>query len=128
MQQKQTPCTNWITASENSQARCSVDQEYPIDKGSWSLNSEETSLDYDNKITLINLEGLTLPCLTSDGFCKQVLKYPITTVWFPQDYCLIVQLSDLIGLMSKLNKFYWLETDDFFSIIGKNTEKNCKGI
>ena len=71
------------------------------------------------KLTLKLPEGLTLSCLNSDGFCKQTLKYPHTTVWFPQDDCLIVQLSDFIRLMSKLNKFYWLETDDFFSITGK---------
>ena len=44
----------------------------------------DLSLDLVGKLSKIMLEGLPLPRLLSDAFCKQSLKHPYTTVKFPE--------------------------------------------
>ena len=61
-------------------------------------------------------------------FFKAILKQPYTTVWFPEEICLIFDVSDIIGRMPKLINRYLLETDDFSNNTRKNPENNCKGI
>ena len=61
--------------------------------------------------------------MRSDGFCKPTLKRPSTSVWFPGKNCLIVQNSETIGRMSKLNNRYWLESDVFFNSTGRNIKQ-----
>ena len=46
-------------------------------------------------------------------FCEATLIQPYTTVWFLEEICLIFDVSDIIGQMSKLIIRYLLETDDF---------------
>ena len=75
---------DWINSTANSNSRCEEDQESFFDKSSWSLINEEISLDYDDKLQKLILEGQTLPCLHSDDFCKPTPKHPYTFVWFPE--------------------------------------------
>ena len=58
-----------------------------LNEDSWSLTIQEITLDFDDKLEKLILEGHTLPCLYSDGFCKPTLKYPSTIVRFPEEIC-----------------------------------------
>ena len=118
----------WSTSSANSKSRCKDDQQNLIDKDSWPIIVEKISLDYDDKVDKLLLDGHTLPCLHSDGFCKPTLKHPFIFVWFPEEICLLFHISDYIGQLSELDNRYWLETDDFFDSTGKNTRKFTRGI
>ena len=88
-----------------------------------SLIIKDFFLDYDGKLNKLILEGQILPCLQSDGFCKPTLKHPHTIVWFPEETCLMVHISDCFGRKSKLNKRFWCETLDFINSNRKTTEK-----
>ena len=52
------------------------DQGFIYEKDSWPFIFEEISLDSDDELDKLILEGHTLPCLYTDGFCKVTLKYP----------------------------------------------------
>ena len=80
------------------------------------------SLDYYHKIRKLIFESQTIPCLHCFSFCQAAPKHPYTSVWFPEETCLIFHNSDLIARMSKLKNRYWLQTDDFFKNIVRNTE------
>ena len=56
------------------------------------------------------------------------MKNPYTTVWFPKEICLLHQVSDFVGRMSKLNNRYWLETDDFLHSLCQYKEKISEGV
>ena len=99
---------------------CKIDNEYLIDKDSRSIILEETSLGYVDEIDKIILAIHTLPCFHSDGFCTPTLKHPYTIVWFPEELCLIILISDFIGRMSKVINRYCLDTDDFFNTTENN--------
>ena len=118
----------WITSTRNSNSNCSDDQDYPFAENSWSLLFGEISLDYDDKLDRSFLGDHTFSCLHSVGFCEPALKHPKIIVWIFGETCLIFQLFDFIGRMCKLNKGYWLETDDFLNSINLNTEKIIKSL
>ena len=107
---------------------CKIENKYLIDKDSWSIILEETSLDYDDKFDKLILEGHTLLCLHSDGFWKPTLKHPSTFVWFPEDLWLIFHISDFIRRMCELTNRFWLETDGFFNTTENNNQKIRKGV
>ena len=46
---------DWITSTENSTSRCKDNQEYLIDKDSWSILIGGISLDYDDKLNKLVL-------------------------------------------------------------------------
>ena len=116
------------TSSENSKSSCIDDKEYLIDKDIWSLITEGISLDYDDKLNKLILEGHFLSCLHSDGFSKPTLKNPYTILWFPEEIYFLFHISDFIERTSQLINRYRLETDDLFNTNGKNTDKNNNGI
>ena len=99
------------------------DEGYRIVKDKCSLVIKELFLDVVNKSDKLILEGHTLPCLHSDGFCKPTLKYPNTIVWFPEEICLDIHISVSMGWRSKLKNRYWFETDHFLKKLEK-TPKN----
>ena len=81
---------NWIPENnDNPYSRCCDKTEYLVDKESWSLTNDEISLDYDDKRNKLNKEGDSILCLHSDNFCKPTVKLPYTTVWFPEETCLV---------------------------------------
>ena len=86
-----------IISTANSQSRCKDDEDYLIDKDSWSKMFEETSLDYDVKVDKLKLESHTLPCLHSDGSRKPTLNYPYKIVWFPDEVYLIFRNPTLLN-------------------------------
>ena len=57
-----------ITTCANLKSRCKGVNVYLFDKDSWSLIIEEVSLDYDDRLDKLILEGYTLPYLHSGGF------------------------------------------------------------
>ena len=69
----------------------------------------------------------TLPGLHSGGFCKPTMKYPDIFDWFSGEVRLLFEIFGFIGRMHKRNNRYWLETDNFVTSTGKNTE-NYKGL
>ena len=54
-----------------------------VDKANWSLFKEKVSLDYDDKVVKVALEGHTLPCLHFNSFCKPTPRHLYIFVWFP---------------------------------------------
>ena len=115
---------DWIRSTENLKSRCFVDQYYSFDKDRRSKIIGEASLDYDVNLGKPILQGHTLACLHSDGFCKPTLKHPSTNVWFPEEICFMFLISGFVGCVSKLNNRYWLETEDFLNCTGKISKKN----
>ena len=106
--------------------KCTDNQDYLSDKDSRFLIIEEISLDYDDRIDKLAPDRHTLPYLQFDSFCKPTLKHPLTIVWFPEEYCLLIHISDYIGRMSKLSIRCWLKIDDFFNTTGKDIEEFIK--
>ena len=82
-----------------------------------------SSLNFEDKLDELILEGHTLPWLHSDGCLKPTLKHPYTFVRFSEEVCLIFLISVSIGRLSSLNNRCRLETDDFFQSTGDNTKK-----
>ena len=117
---------DWLTSVANSKSRCRDDKDYFFDKGSWSIINGKISMDYHDKLDKVMLEGHTFPCLHSDGFCKPTLMHPYTVLCSLEGICLIFHNSDFIARISKLNKRYWLEVDDFFDTIGKTLKTLSK--
>ena len=117
---------DWITSTANSKSGCKDDADYLIDIDNWSLRIEEVSLDYDEKVDKLILEGHTSPCLHFDGFCKPTLKHSCSTLWFPEKICFLFYISDFIEQMSQLNDRFWLEFDDFVILLGKTLETSKK--
>ena len=115
-----------IMNTAKAKSKCKDDQEYLMDKDSWSLVFEELFLDYDDNLDKQILECHTLPYLHSDAFCKRTLQHRYTFVWFSEEIFSIFHISDFIGRMSKKNNRYWLKTIDFFETAGKNTKKLLK--
>ena len=58
-------------------------------------------------------DGHILPCFHSDGFCKPTTKTPYTLTWFDEKFCLIFQIQEFIGRMTRIKNRYWIETDTF---------------
>ena len=54
-----------------------------------------------------------LPCYHSDGFCKPATRTPYTLIRFDEKFCLIFQLQEFIGRMTRIKDRYWIETDNF---------------
>ena len=57
------------------------------------------------------IDGHTLPCYFTVGFCKPTTNNLFTLVWFIDDFCLIFTLQDFLGRMTKIEDRYWIETD-----------------
>ena len=118
----------WNSSTAVSNLTCKAELNYLGDEDSWSLIIEQFSPEYDDKLDKIILEGLTFPCLHSDGFCKPTLKHPYTVVCFTVEKPFKFHIFDFIGQMYQLNNRYWLGTDDFFKTTEKITDKISKGI
>ena len=117
-----TSIYDWNTSTSKSKSRCQDDEKDLINKDSWSLINEDISLEFDDELDKLILEGQTLPCVHSDGFCKPTLKHSLTSLWFPEEICLIFHNSDFIGRLPKLTNPYRLEIDNYFYSTGKITE------
>ena len=88
---------HWITGPEkNSKSRCSEYQDYLIDHDNWSIIFEEISLDYDDEMNSIILEGHSIPCLHSDGCCQPALNHPYNIFWFLEECCWIFHICDFL--------------------------------
>ena len=74
---------DWVTGPSTSKSKRSDDQDYVIDKDSWSIKIDDISPDYHEKLEKLKIEGFTLPCLHSKGKCTPTLKHPYTFVCFP---------------------------------------------
>ena len=118
---------DWITSTDRSKLRLKVAKKYLFDKYSWSFIIEESSLDYDDKVDKLLLEGFTLPCLHSDDLCKRTLKHPYNTFQLTLDLCLFFSYILLYWTMSELNIRYWLKTKVFFKANAKNLGKIIEG-
>ena len=67
-------------------------------------------------------DGHILPGYHSDGFCKPTTKTPYTLTCFDEKFCLIFQLHEFIGRMTRIKDRYWIETDTFIET-SKTTQK-----
>ena len=61
-------------------------------------------------------------------FANPQRKLIFTLVWFNDDYCLIFTLQDFIGLMTKIEDRYWIETDSFVHSPHSINPKTTSGI
>ena len=73
-------------------------------------------------------DGYILPCYHSDGFCKTTTKTPYTLTRFDEKFCLIFQLQELIGRMTRIEDRYWLETHNFIESSNITQNLQTEGI
>ena len=73
-------------------------------------------------------DGHILPCYHSDGFCKPTTKTPYTLTWFDEKVCLIFQLQEFIGGMTRIKDRYWIETDTFIETANITQKFQTEGI
>ena len=124
---------DWIvnfTAKEYS--RCRSDREHSIrimiTRKSWKLRIVNTIIDYDDKNNQLIHDGHILSCYHSDGFCKPTTKTPYTLTWFDEKFCLIFQLQEFIGRMTRIKDRYWIETDTFIETSNITQKFQTEGI
>ena len=116
---------DWIVnVTQNTYSRCRSDREHLITRQSWKIRIVNTAIDYDDKNNQLIHDGHILPCYHSDGFCKPTTKTPYTLTWFDEKFCLIFQLQEFIGRMTRIKDRYWIETDTFIEI--SNITQNFK--
>ena len=73
-------------------------------------------------------DGHRLPCYHSDGFCKPTTKTTNTLTWFDEKFCLIFQLQEFIGRMTRIKDRYWIETDTFIKTSNITQKFQSEGI
>ena len=105
---------NWIyDPTRNPYHNCPSHHQFEVNLVSWRLEISEIELTYDDTANVIIIDGHTLPCNFTDGFCTPTTKTPFSLVWFSDDFCLIFTLQDFLGRMTKVEDRYWIETDAF---------------
>ena len=120
---------DWIVnVTQNTYSRCRSDREHLITRQSWKLRIVNTAIDYDDKNNQLIHDGHILPCYHSDGFCKPTTKTPYTLTWFDEKFCLIFQLQEFIGRMTRIKDRYWIETDTFIETSNITQKLQTEGI
>ena len=120
---------DWIANfTEKAYSRCSSDREHLITRQSWKLRIVITIIDYDDKNHQLIHDGHILPCYHSDGFCKPTTKTPYTLIWFDKKFCLIFQLQEFIGRMTRIKDRYSIETDTFIETSNITQKFQTEGI
>ena len=120
---------DWIVnVTQNTYSRCRSDREHLITRQSWKLRIVNTAKDYDDKNNQLIHDGHILPCYHSDGFCKPTTKTPYTLTWFDEKFCLIFQLQEFIGRMTRMKNRYWIETDTFIETSNITQKLQTEGI
>ena len=99
--------------TQNTYSRCRSDREHLITRKSWKLRITNAEITYYVKNNQMIHVGYILPCYHSDGFCKPTTRTPYTMIWFDEKFCLIFQLQEFIGRMTRSKDRYWIETDNF---------------
>ena len=122
-------CPDWIVNfTKNSYSGCRSDREHLINRQSWKLRIVNTMIDYDDKNNQLIHDGHILPCYHSDGFCKPTTKTPYTLTWFDEKFCLIIQIQEVIGRMTRIKDRYWIETDTFIEASNITQKFQTEGI
>ena len=120
---------DWIVnVTQNTYSRCRSDREHLITRQSWKLRIVNTAIDYDDKNNQLIHDGHILPCYHSDGFCKPTTKTPYTLTWFDEKFCLIFQLQEFNGRMTRIKDRYWIETDTFIETSNITQKLQTEGI
>ena len=120
---------DWIVnVTQNTYSRCRADREHLITRQSWKLRFVNTAIGYDDKNNQLLHDGHVLPCYHSDGFCKPTTKTPYTLTWFDEKFCLIFQLEEFIGRMTRIKDRYWIETDTFIETSNITHKLQTEGI
>ena len=120
---------DWIVnVTQNTYSRCRADREHLITRQSWKLRIVNTAIDYDDKNNQLIHDGHVLPCYHSDGFCKPTTKTPYTLTLFDEKFCLIFQLQEFIGRMTRIKDRYWIETDTFIETSNITQKLQTEGI
>ena len=120
---------DWIVnVTQNTYFRCRADREHLITRQNWKLRIVNTAIDYDDKNNQLIHDGHVLPCYLSDGFCKPTTKTPYTLKWFDEKFCLIFQLQEFIGRMTRIKDRYWIETDTFIETSNITQKLQTEGI
>ena len=120
---------DWIVnVTQNTYFRCRADREHLITRQNWKLRIVNTAIDYDDKNNQLIHDGHVLPCYLSDGFCKPTTKTPYTLTWFDEKFCLIFQLQEFIGRMTRIKDRYWIETDTFIETSNITQKLQTEGI
>ena len=105
---------DWIVNfTQNRYSRCRSDREHLITRQSWKLRITNAEITYENKNNQMIHDGNIFPCYHSDGFCKPTTRTPYILTWFDEKFCLIFQLQEFIGRMTRIKDRYWIETDNF---------------
>ena len=120
---------NWIYhPTRNPYYNCPAHHQFEVNLVSRRLEISGVELTYDDTSNDMIIDGHTLPCYFSDGFCKPTTKTPFTLVWFHDDYCLVLTLQDFIGRMTKIEDRYWIETYSFVHSPHSIKPKTTSGI
>ena len=99
----------WIyDPTHNPYHNFSVHHQFELNLVSWRLEISEVELTYDHTANVMIIDGHTLPCYFTDGFCKLTTKTPFTN-----DFRLIFTLQVFLGHLTKIEDRCWLETDFF---------------
>ena len=115
---------NWIyDPNKNPDHNCPSHHHFEVNLVSWRLEISEIELTYDDTANVMIIDGHTLPCYLTDGFCK-----PTTLVWFNDDFCSIFTPQDFLGRMTKIEDRYWIETDSFVQSPHSIKPKTTSGI
>ena len=115
---------DWIVNfTANAYSRCRSDREHLITRQSWKLR-----IDHDDKNNQLIHDGHILPCYHSDGLCKPTTKTPYTLTRFDEKFCLIFQLQEFIGRMTRIKDRYWIETDTFIETSNITQKFQTEGI
>ena len=117
-----------VNVTQNTYSRCRSDREHLITRQSWKLRIVHTAIDYDDKNNQLIHDGHILPCYHSDGICKPTTKTPYTLTWFDEKFCLIFQLQEFIGRMTRIKDRYWIETDTFIETSNITQKLQTEGI
>ena len=105
---------NWIYVPlKNPYRNCPAHHQFEVNLFSWRLKISEIELTYDDTENAMIVEGYTM--FFAYGFHKPTTKTHLTLVWFSDEFCLIFQLQDFIGLMTKIEERCWIEIDSFFT-------------
>ena len=105
---------DWIyDPNKNRYHNCPAHPHFEVNLVSWRLELFEIELTYNDTDNIMIIDGHTLPCYFSDGFCKPTTKTPFTLVWLSVDFCLIFTLQGFLGRRKKIENRYWIETDSF---------------
>ena len=78
---------DWVyDQTKNPYYDCPTHHQLEVNLVSWRLEFSELELTYDDTENLIIIDGHTLPCYFTDGFCKPTTKTLFTLVWFSDDF------------------------------------------